>query len=685
MKTVIVICVNRAVGDTFVAQLKRFFQETVPIACYCLHDTFAFDSADVLAILTGQRARAHAKVQERIAGGMEWVVARRAIDYTRIQELLKLPEGSEVLLVNDYEASTRNMLDHLRRIGLNHLNYHPYYPGLETYPRLKLAVTPGEAALAPACVERIVDIGCRPADISTIVEVVQRLGMMEQLGDSVSSQHLQEITRLLREINEASRHASQMRDTLQVIAEHAPNGILYTDLSGRVILGNHAMSSILRMDPDAMVNRSITELVPDFPSAADRREPSTVLSLRGQDLIMREKPVRQGDSVIGHIYAFEKGQTIQTLEYELRRKSRLSEHEARYTFGDILSESESMGRVLVFAKRVAQSDSTVLIHGESGTGKELIAQAIHNASRRRQGPFVPVNFASFPASLLESELFGYEDGAFTGARKGGRRGLFAEAHGGTLFLDEIGDAPLDFQVRLLRVLQERQVRPVGGHKLIPIDVRIIAATHRDLVAEIREGRFREDLYYRLSVLPLQMPSLRERQGDVRLLLDHFIRQSSRGQEPGASSLLSPEALARLCSYPWPGNIRQLMNAVEYLLNVREGRHRLAVSDLPEIFRHASQPVMTPPIAGGTGRDLAWVLTSLHAFGRLGRRRLANLARVQRPHLTETVIRGLLKQAEERGLIVPGQGRQGNDLTAKGLSVLTNVQAGDCGSLDPVVG
>jgi transcriptional regulator with PAS, ATPase and Fis domain len=668
VKTVAVISVNRSVGDTFVAQIKRFFKESVPVAQYCLRDEFDFSSSEVIAVLTGDYARSHEKVQKRIAQGMDFILARRAIDYTRIQDLLALPSGTEVFLVNDFESTAKEAIDHLIRIGLNHLIYHPYYPGIREYPRLKTAVTPGEPSLVPPFIERVVDIGSRQVDISTIVELVQRLGLMDQLGDSISLQHLREITRLFREINEAVKQVSQMRDTLQVMADHAPNGILYTDLSGKVILGNQTMSEVLKVTPEAMIDRKITELVPGLPQAPETMESNPIISLGGQEMVVREKAVDQGGAIVGHIYAFETSHAIQNLEYELRRKSRKSEHEARYTFSDILSRSLQMDQVLSFSKRVSQCDSTILIQGESGTGKELIAQAIHNESKRRSGPFVPVNFAAFPASLLESELFGYEDGAFTGAKKGGRHGLFAEAHNGTIFLDEIGDAPLEFQVRLLRVLQERQVRPVGGRKLIPIDVRVIAATNKDLISEVRKGTFREDLYYRLSVLPLRVPSLRERREDIPLLFDHFVKRFSQGKHSKASTVVMSDTLERLYSYSWPGNIRQLMNAAEYLINIQGQHPRVPVQYLPEYLQESTPVTQNTLLRDVLGEDMLWVLRRLRDYGNIGRRHLTELAEKEHPHLTEAVIRGILLTTESLGFTQVGKGRKGAILTEKGRLV-----------------
>ncbi|MCK6395245.1 sigma-54 dependent transcriptional regulator [Zoogloea sp.] len=223
---------------------------------------------------------------------------------------------------------------------------------------------------------------------------------------------------------------------------------------------------------------------------------------------------------------------------------------------ELVSGSEAMREVFKRIGLVAGSDATVLVLGETGTGKELVARALHRASARAARPFVAINCAAIPAELMESELFGHVKGAFTGATAD-RIGCFREADGGTLFLDEIGDMPLPMQAKILRVLQEREITPVGGSRALPVDVRIVAATHRDLPAAVAEGRFREDLWYRLQVVPLWLPPLRERLGDVLLLAEHFLRQGGRG----TPKRLSTAAAQRLLAHAWPGNVRELRNAM----------------------------------------------------------------------------------------------------------------------------
>ena len=276
-------------------------------------------------------------------------------------------------------------------------------------------------------------------------------------------------------------------------------------------------------------------------------------------------------NIIGGVETFRDLREIDSLRKELT---------GRYTMGDIISKSPQMQKIFEILPEIAMSDSNVLILGESGTGKELVARAVHNFSRRRRGPFVAVNCGALPDTLLESELFGYKKGAFTDAKQD-KEGRFAAAEGGTLFLDEIGDISPALQVKLLRVLQDKAYTPLGANKPVKADVRIIAATNRDLEKAVKEGRFREDLYYRLNVVKISLPALRERISDVPLLIEHFI-QKFNVQKGKDVSGISEEALARLMRYDFPGNVRELENIIEYAFILCHGG-LITVEHLPEPF------------------------------------------------------------------------------------------------------
>ncbi|WP_027416130.1 sigma-54 interaction domain-containing protein [Aneurinibacillus terranovensis] len=257
------------------------------------------------------------------------------------------------------------------------------------------------------------------------------------------------------------------------------------------------------------------------------------------------------------------------LQEELNRYKRYS-HELekrldRKNFSLLESQASRMKIAVDLARRVAGTDATVLLQGETGVGKEVFAKAIHQASLRADKPFIPINMSSIPESLFESELFGYEEGSFTGSRKGGKKGLFELANGGTLFLDEIGEMPMNLQVKILRVIQERAFQKVGGTQWHPLDVRIICATHRDLRMEIKQGNFREDLYYRLNVVPIHIPPLRERESDIAFLVNNILTELSSRYRKHVS--VTQEVLDRFVQYDWPGNVRELFNVLERMIAV----------------------------------------------------------------------------------------------------------------------
>jgi DNA-binding NtrC family response regulator len=274
--------------------------------------------------------------------------------------------------------------------------------------------------------------------------------------------------------------------------------------------------------------------------------------------------------------------------------------------GDVLGRSPAMRELFGLLERVSQKDLTILLEGESGTGKERLAEAIHLKSPRAHKRFVVFDCAAVPASLMESELLGHERGAFTGA-EGRRIGRFEEAHGGTLFIDEIGELPIELQPKLLRALEKREVRRIGGSQVIPVDVRVVAATNRDLVREVNRNTFREDLYYRLAVVRVRVPPLREREGDVPLLVEHFVRESLDGDEAAtreAIASITEENWQRLVSHPWPGNVRELRNFIERTIAITGGVDAEAAPQAMSRPSNGPQGTVGPATLAGAAIDLA---------------------------------------------------------------------------------
>jgi transcriptional regulator with PAS, ATPase and Fis domain len=361
---------------------------------------------------------------------------------------------------------------------------------------------------------------------------------------------LQEAQRILKAKERERLQAAQ----LAAIIDNIDEAVIAVTPAHEVSFFNRNARHICT--PAAGMGPDFSDLLSLFESS-DREQITTI---NANKVIARAILLEFDDRTQGKVITLQEVARIQASETKIRSSLHQKGLYARYRFTDLIGDSATMRELIKRAKVYAGHDSNLLIYGETGTGKEVFAQSVHNHSRRSKGPFVSVNTASIPPSLLESELFGYVDGAFTGARKGGKAGLFELAHQGTLFLDEIGELAPEIQSRLLRVLQEREIMRIGDDKIIPIDVRIISATNRDLFQQTQSGAFRQDLYYRIHVVGLRIPSLRERSEDVPQIFEHYLQRFTGRNS--AKGMLTRAARELLSAYAWPGNIRQLRNIAE---------------------------------------------------------------------------------------------------------------------------
>lgn len=351
------------------------------------------------------------------------------------------------------------------------------------------------------------------------------------------------------------------------VVDHVLEGIIAVDKDNMIRTFNPAAAQLLGRKDQDCIGQPVHLALPEGRLSAilsgNQSYTNEIVRINGTNCVLNSIPMTHDGQRQGTLVTFQAEQAITNAESRLRDRLRVSGHLARYHFDDILGESAAIRTAIHQARRFAHVDSNILLMGETGTGKELFAQSIHNESERATGPFVAVNCAAIPENLMESELFGYEGGAFTGASKTGKPGLFEAAHEGTIFLDEVSEIPLALQSRLLRVIQEREVRRIGANRVIPVQVRIICATNRDLLEMIRQGRFREDLYYRLKVLSVQVPPLRSRDGDLALIMQHYLTYYARKFGKGQITL-SSEAASRITEYSWSGNIREIRNVSEQL-------------------------------------------------------------------------------------------------------------------------
>ena len=392
-------------------------------------------------------------------------------------------------------------------------------------------------------------------------------------------------------LNEAKELASIRRveqekaNRMQAILEFAYEGIIAFDIAGSINMINFAAEKLLGIPEKQALGHDWREVIPEFKLeniiAKGQREIAALAERKGKHFVINKIPIYVRKENVGGVVTFQEVSGLQNIEQDIRKKLNPKGHTAKYSFNEIIGESSEINRCIKAAKEFAKVQSSVLILGETGVGKELFAQSIHNESKRSDGPFVAINCAVIPENLLESELFGYSEGAFTGARKKGRAGLFEQAHGGTIFLDELGEMAPKIQARLLRVLEEKEVMRLGDEKVITIDVRVIAATNKNLRELIEQRLFREDLFYRLNVLKLTVPALRQRNTDIPLLVCHFLKLYNCKFGKYVIGC-SDEAMRSLISNSWPGNIRQLENLIECLV-VQTGNSIITVDDVGAVL------------------------------------------------------------------------------------------------------
>ncbi|MFK7693599.1 sigma-54 interaction domain-containing protein [Paenibacillus sp. HJGM_3] len=437
---------------------------------------------------------------------------------------------------------------------------------------------------------------------------------------------------MLQQEEEKARFEQQAR-LYRIALESAYEGIVVADRNGYVLDVNETYASFIERERAELIGRHVTEVIENtrlhIVARTGKAEYGELQKIRGHWMIANRIPVfSDGEliAVVGKIMfqdidkLFEMNAKYREVQTFLapREQAKRSAYAAKYRLNHITAVSDTMNRAKALAERVAGSSSTVLLLGESGTGKELFAHAIHQLSGRFYGPFVPVNCAAIPESLFESELFGYKEGSFTGARKSGKPGKLALAHKGTVFLDEIGELSLAMQAKLLRVLEEKEIEPIGGAPE-SVDIRFIAATNRELERMVEEGAFRRDLYYRLQVIELRIPPLRERPEDIPPLCEELLRELRPVRPGGEPVAVAPAAMEALRAYAWPGNVRELRNVLERAMYIMSGRI-ISIEDLPPRMHANPVPPAEMPRTASTLREAveqleeAWMLEALQATG-----------------------------------------------------------------------
>ncbi len=386
-----------------------------------------------------------------------------------------------------------------------------------------------------------------------------------------------------QKIINAARSEKERANMFKAILDHISDGVISVDKSGKITVFNKAAQKIMTAEEQRVIGSTVANTIfsPHINKVVEKGKPALGIlkEIGDTTVVTNSAPIFVDNEVSGAVATFQDVTYLQQLEQQVRRKLSRQGLVPKYQFKNIIGNTTSIKTSLQRAEKFAKTDYTIFITAETGSGKEMFAHSIHSASKRKSAPFVTINCASLPESLLEAELFGYTEGAFTGATKGGRAGLFEQAHGGTIFLDEIAEVSARLQILFLRVLQEKEVRRIGDNQIIHVDVRIIAASNRKLIELVKKGLFREDLFYRLNVLNLGIPPLRERREDIPHLINHFLSTYPASTQQNIS--ITPEAIKMLQKYDWPGNVRQLENILQRIIVISENKSSIQVGDVQQ--------------------------------------------------------------------------------------------------------
>lgn len=647
---------NRSSIPEYLDQLDSVFGDAISVLAYSMEepDAYRIKSGDV--VLTSAFSAADfpafkkAQLKERTLIPVNLCLQRKSL-----LRLNAYPKGMGVLVVNVTRFMAEEVIVQLCQAGYGHLSFSPWYPGCtDCREDVALAVTPGEPGCVPPFVTECIDLGPRQIDIVTIIELAVKLQCEYVLK---TKRFLDFFERQFNPSAGVSILVGQnqlLEQRLAALVQMFDQGLIGIGANNLVFDCNfQAAEQLKRTRADVLHHGAEEFLEKELLDRCATQQLPVTKQWGDSGYAVELTPITRGVEYMGAFATL--GPAEADSRPALSNPATGKGHVAKYRFADICGSSHCLLQTIELAKKMARTDSSILITGESGTGKELFAHAIHNSSVRARCPFVAINCAALPDSLLESELFGYEEGAFTGAKRGGRRGLFELANTGSIFLDEIEGMAASTQLKLLRVIQEREMMRVGGDRVIPIDVRIISASNQELMPLIESGKFRRDLFYRVSTLPLNLPPLRRRKEDIPMLMEQFKSTLH------LTFVLTVEAKAMLLRYSWPGNIRELRNCVEYL----------GCQSLPVI-----EPENLPYTICGPGRDsglesldpqrLQRELLGALASGPRGRKQLQRLLGQTGLDVTESQLRKELERLKALDLVTSDAGRVGSRLTEAGL-------------------
>lgn len=602
----------------------------------------------------------------------------RVVSNNNLEQLIQVPQGSRALIAANPREASEEIIQQLTVMGIDHLIYEAYWSNKKIDPKnYDLMITPHMPSYCPPGIPQIIDIGPRVLSFKTFAEIVAFFGLDTSYLSTFETQYLRPHIDWGRKMYHSLNTSENLRLYQETILQDIGEGIVALDADNNIILNNRFAAEIFGSTQLSLIN-GLHHVMKQFSN--ENRivgnkdvgdETDTILfKYRGKTYHCSKSYIYINNTQHS-LYTFKSLDQIQNLANTVQRKLRTKSFSTKYTFESIWGRNNAIRKTKDLAKRFAVTDQTILLTGESGTGKEMFAQSIHNASPWANNPFVAVNLAAIPHSIMESELFGYSEGAFTDAKKGGKRGVFEMASGGTIFLDEIGDAPLHIQLLLLRVLEEREIIRVGAELPTPINVRIIAATNKDLLSMVQNGTFRNDLFYRLNVLSIETVTLRVMRDEIPEFIDTYLIQRF-----GNTKVLEPSVLTILQYYDWPGNFRELRNVSEYMFHSSGENERITTGDIPSYIMNgiSSTKQLEQMLKEDSLMHSILELLAQRPDSSIGRGQIM----AQLPKDDATITEGNIKRAlinlKNAELIHTGTTRQGSRITDLGLYINKKLQS-----------
>ncbi|MGM0380281.1 MAG: sigma-54 interaction domain-containing protein, partial [Bacillota bacterium] len=586
------------------------------------------------------------------------IIGNRTLNFNYIERIISIEENTQVLLVNDLKETCKSFKKSLINLGIDHLNFTLYYPNsCMNLNNIHLAITPGEKKHVPKSISKTIDLGPRIFDFTTISKILTFFNYLDQSKSLLNDIYLKKLVILSKNLAKNKNKNLKLKNDLKNILDGFQEGLLAFNQKGYIKLMNNNLKKLLKIRHKKIINTHLKNIIYNSKLVSylldSKNESPFILNLDGQEIFVQKISSNASDNCIVS-FKYDHQLPIGTQN----NKDLNVGHLAKYNFKNIIGNNHEIVKSKEIAKKLSPSDITILIEGDSGTGKELFASAIHNHSFRKSEKFVAINFSALPDDLIESELFGYVSGAFTGAKKEGKKGLFEVADGGTIFLDEIGDASLKVQTRLLRVLEEKEIMPIGSNKIIPINVRIVAATNKNLEKLVNQNKFRKDLYFRLKMGYIHLPSLRERKKDIPIIAKHLANTSSVKEIK-----LSNEVIDFFINYSWPGNIRELKNIITYMISYSD-ENILQLKDLPqkEYFKQNFKKSNKKEKDINLNKNELIVLNSINNLMNKGikpsRKKISNQTHKIGSNLSINQVRRILNNLEKNNLILKKKGRFG---------------------------